>query len=331
MGLKNADYSRIRREYDNRQIRNSQILRKRHDEVYKRIPQYKELCDRIAELSIRQATLSLETDTAVPDSFYKEKELLSEQKNRLLASNGFPPDYLAPVYDCADCQDTGFLDNKPCHCFRQAVVRLLYDQSGIAATLERHNFSHFKTGYYADNYVDETTNLTPAANIDKVLAICHEFTERFDSCYDNLLFYGNTGVGKTFLTHCIAKELLDSSHTVIYLTSLQLFDILEKCKFDKYESTVQASSQLSYIMDCDLLIIDDLGTELTNSFTASQLYYLMETRDAAKHSTIFSTNLSFEELRHRYSERIFSRFTNYTFLKIIGDDIRLKKALAGNA
>lgn len=328
MGLKNTDYSRIRREYDNRQIRNSQILRKRCQEVYEKIPEYKALCDAITELSIKQAELSLETDTDIPDSFYKEKERLSKQKNELLTAGGFPPDYLAPIYDCADCQDTGTRNNKPCHCFKQAVVNLLYDQSGIAAALEHDNFSHFKTEYYTDSYVDETTNLTPAANISKVLDICHEFTKRFDTCYDNLLFYGNTGVGKTFLTHCIAKELLDTSHTVIYLTSLQLFDILEKCKFDKNEGSAEASSQLSYIMDCDLLIIDDLGTELTNSFTASQLYYLMESRNAAKHSTIFSTNLSFEELRLRYSERIFSRFTNYTFLKIIGDDIRLKKAIS---
>ena len=135
-------------------------------------------------------------------------------------------------------------------------------------------------------------------------------------------------MGKTFLTNCIAKELLDTSHTVVYLTSLKLFDILETYKFDRDMSQTEKDASISYILDSDLLIIDDLGTELNNSFTSSQLYHCIDSRLNQRKSTIISTNLSFDDLRETYSERIFSRLTsNYTLLKLTGDDIRLKKAI----
>ena len=130
------------------------------------------------------------------------------------------------------------------------------------------------------------------------------------------------------MTNCIAKELLDCSHTVVYLTSLKLFDILESYKFDRDLSQIEKNATVSYILDSDLLIIDDLGTELNNSFTSSQLYHCIDTRLNNNRSTIISTNFSFDDLREQYSERIFSRITsNYILLKITGDDIRLKKAI----
>ena len=132
----------------------------------------------------------------------------------------------------------------------------------------------------------------------------------------------------TYYPDCIAKELLSQSYTVVYLTSIGLFDILEKNKFDRELSSLEKSTTVSYIMNCDLLILDDLGTELTNSFTTSQLYQVIDSRLVHKKSTIISTNLSFDDLREQYSERIFSRLTSgYTLLKVTGEDIRLKKVI----
>jgi DNA replication protein DnaC len=140
---------------------------------------------------------------------------------------------------------------------------------------------------------------------------------------------GNTGVGKTFLANCIAKELLDRGYTVIYLTAFRLFDILEKNKFGRDEETAYtASNQFEYILDCDLLIIDDLGTELNNSFTSSQLYLIINERLLKQKSTIISTNLSYDNINANYGERVYSRLiSKYSIRRIIGEDIRLHKAV----
>lgn len=198
----------------------------------------------------------------------------------------------------------------------------------LKEVLDIENFSHFDITYYPDDYIEESTGLTPRDNIRRILMTAHAFCDNFGDCEQNLLLYGNTGVGKTFLTHCIAKELLSQSYTVVYLTSIGLFDILEKNKFDRELSSLEKSTTVSYIMNCDLLILDDLGTELTNSFTTSQLYQVIDSRLVHKKSTIISTNLSFDDLREQYSERIFSRLTSgYTLLKVTGEDIRLKKVI----
>lgn len=194
--------------------------------------------------------------------------------------------------------------------------------------LELENFNTFSEKFYDNTNINTNLSLTPRQNIVKIRDICLEYVEHFDETYSNIIFYGPTGVGKTFMTHCIAKALLDTSHTVVYLTSLQLFDILEKNKFGRNDENA-SDGQVSYILDSELLIIDDLGTELVNSFTSSQLYHFIEERHLNKRSVIISTNLSFTELRNRYSERIFSRFTGYyNFYMIVGDDIRIKIAIS---
>jgi DNA replication protein DnaC len=165
--------------------------------------------------------------------------------------------------------------------------------------------------------------------MQKVVAGCKNFINHFKKNHDNLLLLGNTGVGKTFLANCIAKELLDRGYTVIYLTAFRLFDILEKHKFSKDEdSSYEAANQFDYILDCDLLIIDDLGTELNNSFTNSQLYLIINERLLRQKSTVISTNLSLPNINTTYGERIFSRIvSSYGVHRIIGEDIRLLKAV----
>lgn len=167
-------------------------------------------------------------------------------------------------------------------------------------------FLIFNLDFYPDDYTEEATGETPRDNMRHVLETVKSYLSGFSDTPGNLLLYGNTGVGKTFLTNCIAKELLDKSHTVVYLTSLKLFDILESCKFDRDLSQTRKNASLSYLLSSDLLIIDDLGTELNNSFTSSQLYHCIGyTINKPGRSTIISTNLSFDDLRERYSERIF--------------------------
>ena len=152
-----------------------------------------------------------------------------------------------------------------------------------------------------------------------------EFVNQFDTTFANLYFFGDTGIGKTFLSNCIAKELLDLGHSVIYFTAFQLFDILSKGVFEKDADAIATHQN---IFDCDLLIIDDLGTELSNSFTTSQLFLCLNERILRQKSTIISTNLNMNQVADIYSERVLSRISNsYTIIKLFGDDIRLKKRI----
>jgi DNA replication protein DnaC len=214
---------------------------------------------------------------------------------------------------------------------KQAIADLMYSDSNIKTILAHENFSKFSFRYYSDDYLDEASGLSPLSNMQKIVAYCKSFIKHFNSNHDNLLLLGNTGVGKTFLANCIAKELLDRGYTVIYLTAFRLFDILEKYKFGKdNDNSYHASNQFDYILDCDLLIIDDLGTEFYNSFTNSQLYLIINERLLRKKSTIISTNLSLSDINTNYSERIYSRIiSSYRIQRIIGEDIRLHMAVNG--
>ncbi|ROR31909.1 DNA replication protein DnaC [Mobilisporobacter senegalensis] len=329
MALKNFQYNTILREYDSRQLKNKHDLDMRIAKIYKEIPELKEIDEKIVAGSIADTKKLLMGDESVLEKLKEDNLDLSMRKIELLCEHGYSPDYLTPDCACPDCKDTGFIGNKKCHCFKQAIVDLVYSQSNIKRAIAMENFSTFSFDHYSNDYVEETTKLTPYANIHKVVDSCKNFIKDFDKKYENILLYGNTGVGKTFLANCIAKELLDSAHTVIYLTAFQLFDILEKNKFRKNDDNYEAENQFDYILDCDLLIIDDLGTELNNTFVTSQLYLCINERHLRQKSTIISTNLSWNDLNTNYSERIFSRITsNYILLKIVGDDIRLKKAFS---
>lgn len=328
MVLTNSQYEQIMSKYYDRQLLSRHIAEERLREVTASIPELSSLNDKIREISLEHArrTLAGEQGTHNPAEQIEE---ITKRKEALLISHHYPADYLKPVYHCQECRDTGYVDGKRCRCLEKEIVDYLYSQSNLKDILENENFSHFHLDFYPDDYMEESTGQTPRDNMRIILESSRHFVDTFDSSGENLLLYGNTGVGKTFLTHCIAKELLDRSYTVVYLTSLKLFDILETYKFDRDLSQAEKTAGAAYIFDSDLLIIDDLGTELNNSFTSSQLYHCIDTRQNNRRSTIISTNLSFDDLRNRYSERIFSRITSsYSLWKLTGDDIRLKKALS---
>lgn len=325
--LTNSQYQQLMSKYYERQLKTKDLMEQRYREVTDAIPELPELDEEIRVLALTHAKARLARQDSDADLSSKIAAI-SRKKEQLLLSHGFSSDYLKPVYTCADCQDTGYVEGKKCSCLEKEIVNFLYSQSNLKDILNYENFSHFNLEYYPDDYTEEATGLTPRDNIRNVLSAVRAFIKNFSTEAGNLLLYGNTGVGKTFLTNCIAKELLDKSYTVVYLTSVKLFDILETNKFDRQISRTEKDASISYILASDLLIIDDLGTELNNSFTSSQLYHCIDTRLTRHCSTIISTNLSFDDLREHYSERIFSRITsNYTLLKITGDDIRLRKAI----
>lgn len=327
MALSNSQYDHFMRIYEKRQLENENRLRGRFEEVYKQIPRLQTLDQSISELSVRQARKLLDGDNAALTVLKNDLHLLFEEKRLLLTQAGYPEDYLELTYTCPDCKDTGYVDGKKCHCFKKAIIDFLYTQSNLREVLEKENFDTLSMEYYSRSHVDPLTGRTSVEAMETAVRACREFAENFPGEGRNLLLYGDTGVGKTFLTHCVAKELLDKTFSVIYFTASQLFDILAKKQFDKDE---EAAQDYEHIYDCDLLIIDDLGTEFANTFTTSQLFVCLNERLLRKKSTMISTNLSLDDLNTLYSERVFSRITSaYTVLRMTGDDIRIKKKLMG--
>lgn len=315
----------IMRSFEQKQLHSQDQLQRHFIEVYAKVPELKSLDDSISVLSVQQARKLLNGDTHALDNLKQELSALSDRKKKLLLSNGFSTDYLLPTYECNDCHDTGYVENEKCHCFKKAIIELLYTQSNLTELLELENFNTFSFDYYSNNHIDPKTGLSSLATMQKALTYCHEFVTEFGKTFSNLFMYGDTGVGKTFLSHCIAKELIESTYSVIYFTSFELFDIFEKTRFEKDKT---AELMYDHIFNCDLLIIDDLGTELSNSFTTSQLFLCLNERLLRKKPTIISTNLSLDSFHDIYSERTFSRISsNYTMLRLIGDDIRIKKKL----
>lgn len=325
MVLNNSQYDQIMRTYEQRQLHNHKELETHYENAYEKLPALKELHESISALSVRQARKLLDGDETALSQLKVQIKELSEEAEALLVAGGFPTDYLELHYKCADCKDTGYIENQKCHCFQSMIIDMLYEQSNLKHVLEKENFDTFSFSYYSPNYIDPKTGHSSLATIEDAYKEARKFVDTFGKEFRNLFFYGDPGVGKSFLSNCIAKELIDQSKSVVYLSSFQLFDTLTKGKFDKDE---QAEKINKHLLNCDLLIIDDLGTELVNSLTVSQLFLCLNERLLNRKSTIISTNLSLDSLVDIYSERIFSRITsNYTMLKLIGDDIRIKKKL----
>lgn len=326
MALQNTQYDSIMREYSRRQAQVQHELDERRQNAYAKIPRLTEIDREVAEISAGTARALLTGQRNSISGLRSAVKKLSDERVSLLLASHFPADYLEPHYFCTKCQDTGFIDSQKCQCFKQAEADLLYTQSNLKEILKKENFEHFSFDWYSDKIKNETTGLSAKETAKYAYDTAKAFVRDFDSRYQNLFLYGNTGVGKTFLSNCIAHELLETAHCVLYFSAYDLFEELAKTAFSSHDIKAEENP----FFDCDLLIIDDLGTELTNSFVSSQLFLCINERIMRRKATIISTNLTLEEFSSVYSERIFSRVTsNYQMVKLIGNDIRIEKKFLG--
>lgn len=330
MALKNTQYDKIMREYYRRQLDNKREQDERVRTAYKALPQLAQIDHKIASLSVGHARMLLGGSQETLSRLRQDISALAEKRRQILTDHGYPADFLDLHYTCPDCKDTGYIGSEKCHCFKQAVIDLLYTQSNIREILKEENFGSFCFDYYSDKNPDPATGMTPLENMRRIVEECRRFIKSFDEAPGNFFFYGDTGVGKTFLSHCISRELIESAHSVIYFTAFELFDLFSRTTFRRDDGDEELRRMHSYIFDCDLLIIDDLGTELTNSFVSSQLFLCINERILRKKSTIISTNLHMNVFRDTYTERVFSRISShYTMRKLMGDDIRILKKIRG--
>ncbi len=319
MALTNAQYDAIMHEYEEKRSLHRQELEERQRYVYENVPGYKELEDATASASVAFGKRLLAGERLDQSALKKELQELSRQKLTLLTEAGFSSDYLDMGYTCQDCQDTGYVGNEKCHCFKQRIIETLYDKSNLKMLTKSANFKIMSDKYYSG---DDLVKFRGAVRT------CEDFINNFDSDYQNLFIYGTVGTGKTFLSICVANELLKKGHSVMYFSASGLFKLISQYTFD---AKLKSEQKFFYddLYHCELLVIDDLGTESVNSFTLTELFSLINERDSRKKSTIITTNLSLEHLQNIYSERIFSRITsNYRLLKLSGQDIRKIKKIS---
>lgn len=321
MALTNTQYDAILKEYAVTRDANRALSMARAEEVFRVLPEVAELNDSVSALSVAAARSVLSGDDAALTRLHEQLARIDQKRKALLTSAGFPEDYLEPVFDCPHCKDTGYVTGEDglkekCSCFRRREIAVLYSQTNIRELLAKENFSTLSYEYYQGEDLQRFENAA---------ALSKDFTKKFNQDYTNILFYGTVGTGKSFLSGCIAKELVDQGHSVIYFSASTMFDLLARYAFDRKDR--QALQEFyDDLYSCDLLIIDDLGTEYTNDFVSSQLFSCLNERHLGRKSTIISTNLSLAEIRDRYSERIFSRISSsFELCKLTGQDIRIYK------
>lgn len=302
------------RQYEERQTRNRHLREERLRHIYKSIDGYQALDESVASVSVAQGKKMLAGDHTALSQLKEKLHSLAQDRVRLLVSNGYPEDFLQPVYDCPDCKDTGYIQGRKCHCFRQAEISLLYEQSNLKQTLVKENFDTLSYSYFEGDAL-----ISYRQAVEK----CKKFATNFKTSYQNLFFYGTVGTGKTFLSNCIARDCIEMGCSVIYFSASNLFDLLSRNAYS-FKNQEDMSSLCSDLYTCDLLVIDDLGTETATAFTLSHFFTCLNERLLRRKSIIISTNLSLEDCRNRYQDRIFSRITsNFEFCKLTGPDIRM--------
>lgn len=319
MPLMNTQYEAIMRTYAARQAENRRELDERLIKIQNQIPELSSLNASLVSLQAEQVRAAIEGNAKRQNRLKDELAKLRAERQNLLEAGGYTLKDLKPSYTCPDCRDTGYIGTEKCHCFLQAEIDLLYHQSHLKEILKKENFRTFSYAWYEG----EDREIMKRHVMDARL-----FIEAFDAEFQNLLLLGAVGTGKTFLSNCIAKELMDTGHSVVYLTAFQLFQLLSKAVFGNGHDGDSSQMAYPYILDCDLLLIDDLGTELPNSFTVSQFFLCINERILRRKATLISSNLDMEALQNTYSERTLSRIiSSYTIRKLPGTDIRIRKKL----
>ena len=296
-------------------------LMKRREEIKNKYPEILELDTTIQKLCLNLSMAALRgiTDQNELNNIKEEITDLRAKKYEMLVSHGYNPDYLNLHYNCPKCKDTGFTGIDKCSCFKSKLIKLYYKDSDLEEAVKTNNFKNFNINLYSNHKLNDE-RYTPRKNIEDILEyITGEYLPNFKNSNTNLLFYGNSGTGKTFLSWCIAKELLDKGFLVVYKTSDDLLRALKDIKFNN-DTDLE-----NLLINCDLLIIDDLGSEQITDFSSTELFTLINKKILKNKKMLISTNLSLPLISKRYSERISSRIIGeFKLFKFFTEDIRIQ-------
>ena len=317
MGYNRDALIKIKAEYLEKYQRARRSADMRAEEVYVRIPRVREIDSLLSRTALEIMAVVSNGKESAEEALARVRQrnaVLMEERARLLAEAGYTEDYTDVHYDCEKCGDSGYVDGKTCECMKRELIMAGYETSGLGRLIATQSFENFSLDYYKSG----------GANYDNMkfyYSSLRNFANSFsDDTYKNFLLIGGTGLGKTHLSTSVAKTVIEKGFDVLYVSAIDMFADFEQKQFGNGEDNTRR------YFDCDLLIIDDLGTELTNQFTVSCLYNVINSRINTARSTFINTNLSKKEIETKYAERITSRlFGEYYPLVFTGTDIRKQK------
>lgn len=319
MSYQKENYARIKAEYTGKYLKAQQKANERRAELYGKIPELPMLDAKLSRtgMEIMNAVMSGGNTAENLARVRAHNEELLRERAELLRAYGYPENYSDVQYECPKCGDSGYVDTKMCDCMKRALIEAGYESSGLGGLIRTQSFDNFSLDYYA-NTVENRQRM------EQSVKRLRSFAENFNNdTYKNYILMGATGLGKTHLSTAVAKAVIDCGHDVLYVTALGMIGDFEARRFG--DGSGMRNDPARYT-DAELLIIDDLGTEVTNQFTIACLYDVINVRMNQRKSTIINTNLMFREFETRYSERITSRiFGEYTPIMIEGKDIRRQK------
>lgn len=328
--MNNQELKQLLKEYAQKRELAERNCEKKINKLYLDNPKLSNIIDSINKSSINLSKSILSGNKEQIHYIQKQLDDLKNEKLTILKNLNISNSFFEPEYECKKCNDTGYLvDNNSimCSCLKQKLINLQYNKSNIY-DVEKDSFDTFDDNILSDKPDEKKYNSTvsPRDNIQNIKKIAINFIKNFNNPNEkNLLFTGNTGLGKTFLSNCIANEILKQGKTVLYQTSPIMLDEIIDYRFGKKDSFIYDN-----ILNADLLIIDDLGTENLNSLKFTELFNVINTRLLNQNNhitkTIISTNLSLNNLFQNYDERIFSRLVGYyNICRFYGEDIRINK------
>jgi len=313
--------------YDKIRDAESKALKLRKAEIAEKYPEIIDVDNEIQKLSLKMslAVLKSSGNENTLNTFKEAITDLRVRKCEMLVERGYDPEYINLHYRCNKCKDTGFIGPTKCSCYKKKIIKLYYKNSELENTIRYNNFNNFDLNLFSSHKIGEE-KYSPRKNMENILEyILKEYIPNFPSISTNLLFYGNPGSGKTYLSYCISKAILDKGFLVVYKTSDELIKNLRDVRFNN------DTNMESLLLDCDLLIIDDLGAEHLNEFSITELFNIINKRILNKKKMLISTNLTLPSITKQYSERIASRLIgDFKLCKFYSEDIRIKKNLEKN-
>lgn len=334
--MNDSNLKNLLKEYEQKKLSAELDLENRIKDLYSSNKRLEEIDKELNDFAISTAkSIITSSSSTLVNDLKKKIEVLKKEKSDILKNFNIDEDFFLPHYECEKCNDTGYVNDGYnyflCNCIKQKLFNIEYNKSNIN-NLEKENFSNFNINIYSNDINEKlyNSNISPRENICNIKEIALSFIDNFDNVNEkNLLFTGNTGLGKTFLSNCIANEILKKGKTVLYQTAPVMLDTIIDYRFNRGSVS---KSVYDNILEVDLLIIDDLGTECINSMKFSELFNVINTRILNQNNhitkTIISTNLNLKNLCATYDERIFSRFVGYyNICRFFGDDIRFKKGM----